>query len=140
LQPSLTAVLPALLFWKGEDEPQWGHYPAEDLRLYYETIHELDSNHPIWITQAPRGTVEQLRPYNPFYDIGAIDIYPVSYPPGEHSGIANKNVSVVGDYTKMMGEVTGRRKGLMMVLQICWSGVTKPGKSCASLPFRRNAT
>jgi hypothetical protein len=120
---------PALLFWKGEDEPQWSHYPAEDLRLYYQTIHELDPNHPVWITQAPRGTVEQLRPYNPFFDIGAIDIYPVSYPPGEHSGIANKNLSVVGDYTKLMGEVTDHRKPLMMVLQICWSGVTKPGKT-----------
>ncbi len=48
---------PAILFWKGEDEPQWGHYTPEDLRIYYQTVHELDPNHPIWITQAPRGTV-----------------------------------------------------------------------------------
>ncbi len=120
---------PALLFWKGEDEPQWGHFPVEDLRIYYQTIHALDPDHPIWITQAPRGTVEELRPYDPFFDIGAIDIYPVSYPPGDHSGIANKNLSVVGDYTKLIGEVTNHQKPLMMVLQICWSGVTKPGKT-----------
>jgi len=35
---------------------------------------------PIWITQAPRGTVEELRPYSRFFDIGAIDLYPVAYP------------------------------------------------------------
>ncbi|HWB84672.1 MAG TPA: hypothetical protein VG675_11075 [Bryobacteraceae bacterium] len=120
---------PAMLFWKGEDEPQWSHYQPEDLAIYYKTVHELDRNHPIWITQAPRGTVDELRPYNPYFDIGAIDIYPVSYPPGTHSGIDNKNLSVVGDYTKLMGEVMNHQKPLMMILQICWSGVTKPGKT-----------
>jgi hypothetical protein len=120
---------PAVLFWKGEDEPQWSKFAPEDLRVYYETIHELDQNHPIWITQAPRGTVEQLRPYSQFFDIGAIDIYPVGYPPGEHSGIANKSLSTVGDYTQIIGDATDHRKALMMVLQICWSGVTKPGKT-----------
>jgi hypothetical protein len=53
----------------------------------------------------------------------------VGYPPGEHSGIANKSLSVVGDYTKLIAEATDHRKTLMMVLQICWSGVTKPGKT-----------
>jgi len=122
-------VNPALLFWKGEDEPQWGHFPPEDLRVYYQTVHELDPHHPVWITHAPRGTVEDLRPYNAFFDIGAIDIYPIGYPPGEHSGIANKNLSVVGDYTRIIADATDRRKPLMMVLQICWSGVTKAGKT-----------
>jgi hypothetical protein len=118
---------PAVLLWKGQDEPQWQQIAAEDLRIYYETVHQLDPNHPIWITQAPRGTVEDLRPYSAFYDVGAIDIYPVSYPPGTHSGIANKNLSVVGDYTLHIREATGTSKPIMMVLQICWSGVTKPG-------------
>ena len=120
---------PAVLFWKGEDEPQWSHFPAEDLRSYYQTVHELDPNHPIWITQAPRGTVEQLRPYSQFFDIGAIDVYPVGYPPGEHSGIANKSLSMVGDYAQLIAAATDHQKALMMILQICWSGVTKPGKT-----------
>jgi hypothetical protein len=119
---------PSLLFWKGEDEPQWGKIPPEDLRVYYETIHSLDPNHPIWITQAPRGTADDLRLYSRFYDIGAIDIYPVSYPPGNHSGTSNKQLSVVGDYTRMIKDAN-QGKTTMMVLQICWSGVTKPGKT-----------
>jgi hypothetical protein len=120
---------PALLFWKGRDEPEWGGVPAEDLRIYYETIHSLDPKHPVWITQAPRGTADDLRPYDPFYDIGAIDIYPVSYPPGSHSGIPNKNLSVVGDYTQIIRRVTDIRKPIMMVLQICWSDVINPGRT-----------
>src|SRR5206468_1035818 len=122
---------PSLLVWKGEDEPQWGKIPPEELRVYYETIHELDPNHPIWITQAPRGTVDDLRPYAAFYDIGAVDVYPVSYPPGIHAATTakNKELSMVGDYTQLIREAGNRSKTTMMVLQICWSGVTKPGKT-----------
>ena len=123
---------PALLFWKGEDEPQWGKIPPEDLRIYYETIHSLDPDHPIWITQAPRGTLDDLRPYSRFYDIGAVDLYPISYPPGLHSGTKNKELSAVGDYAKLIrdaGQNPHHPTASMMVLQICWSGVTKPGRT-----------
>jgi len=121
---------PSLLFWKGQDEPEWGKIPPEDLRTYYETIHSLDPNHPIWMTQAPRGTIDALRPYSRFYDIGAIDIYPVSYPPGIHSEKGhNTELSAVGDYTQVIRAAGDNRKTTMMVLQICWSGVTKPGKT-----------
>jgi len=88
--------------------------------------------HPVWITQAPRfrgGTIESLRQYDPTYDIGAFDIYPVSYPPGIHGNLPNKNISVVGDYANLMREVTGGAKPFWMVLQICWSGVSMPGKT-----------
>lgn len=120
---------PAVLFWKGDDEPQWGKVPVENLRAYYDTIHKLDPHHPIWITHAPRGTVEEWKPYARYFDVGAVDIYPISYPPGTHSGIANKDISVVGDYAKRIRESTDYRKPAMMVLQICWSGVAKPGNT-----------
>jgi hypothetical protein len=121
---------PATAFWKGADEPEWGKVPVERLRRFYELVHELDPNHPVWITQAPRGTSETLKPYNAVYDVGAIDIYPISYPPGVHSGLPNKNISVTGDYAKRIAEITGaEKKPFWMVLQICFSGVTNPGKT-----------
>jgi hypothetical protein len=120
---------PAIFFWKGTDEPQWGKVPVENLRVYYDTVHALDPHHPIWITQAPRGTVEDWKPYSQYFDIGAVDIYPISYPPGTHSGIDNKDISVVGDYALRIRQSTDFRKPTMMVLQICWSGVAKPGKT-----------
>lgn len=120
---------PALLFWKGEDEPQWGKIPPEDLRVYYQTIHELDPNHPIWITQAPRGTAADWKPYSQFFDIGAVDIYPIGYPPGMHSGTSNRDLSVVGDYAQQIREAVDFKKPTMMILQICWSGVTNKGRT-----------
>ena len=32
-----------------------------------------------------RGTVESLKRYDAAWDIGGIDIYPISYPPGRHT-------------------------------------------------------
>jgi hypothetical protein len=121
---------PATAFWKGADEPEWGKTTPAKLRRFYEIVHELDPKHPVWITQAPRGTEESLKSYNPVYDVGAIDIYPVSYPPGVHTDRANKNLSMTGDFAKLIGDVTAAdHKPFWMVLQICFSGVTKPGKT-----------
>jgi hypothetical protein len=121
---------PAMFLWKGYDEPQWGKIPPGNLKVFYDTVHRVDPNHPVWITQAPRGTAADLVPYVPDYDVGAIDIYAVSYPPGLHSAKPNKSLSVVGDYTMQMREAhDDQHKGLMMTLQICFSGVIKPGKT-----------
>src|SRR6185436_14963202 len=86
-------------------------------------------NHPVAVTHAPRGTVESLRRYNPTADITGADIYPVGYPPGTHSLKTNKNISMVGDYTRTMMEVADGRMPVWMILQIAWSGVIKPGKT-----------
>ena len=93
---------------------------------FYDIVHEIDPNHPVWITQAPRGSVESLLPYDPTYDVGAIDIYPIGYPPGTHGNLPNKNISVVGDYANWMQQITENRKPFWMVLQIAWSGVIPP--------------
>jgi hypothetical protein len=119
---------PAVAFWKGADEPEWGKVPVEDLQAFYRIVHELDPNHPVWITQAPRGSVQSLKPYKAVYDVGAMDVYPVSYPPGVHSDIPNKSLSMVGDYAARIAEAGGT-KPFWMVLQICFSGVTKPGRT-----------
>ncbi|MHC4351658.1 MAG: hypothetical protein ACYS0H_02970 [Planctomycetota bacterium] len=119
---------PGLLVWKNVDEPQWGGTPVEPMVRAYRIIKELDPNHPVGLTHAPRGTVEQLRPYGAATDIFLLDIYPIGYPPGRHSLWPNKEISMVGDYTKFIKEVADG-KPVWMVLQIAWSGVTKPGKT-----------
>lgn len=120
---------PGLAFWKAKDEPAWGKVPVSDVQRYYNIVHKLDPNHPVWLTQAPSGTVKALRAYNPAYDIGGIDIYPIGYPPGQDSLGANKDISMVGDYAKELQQITEGRKPFWMILQICWSGVTKPGRT-----------
>jgi hypothetical protein len=119
---------PALAIWKGADEPEWGKVNVKPLIRAYDIIRELDTNHPVNIMQAPRGTVSSMRPYNAACDITGCDIYPISYPPGKHSLLANKDLNMVGDYTRTMMEVADGKQPVWMVLQIAWSGVAKPGK------------
>lgn len=120
---------PGLGAWKGDDEPEWGKRPLEPLVRAREVIKEADPNHPLVIIHAPRGTVESLRRYNVTGDIFGMDIYPVSYPPGIHSLLTNRDLSLVGDHTRIMMEVTADKMPVWMVLQISWSGVLKQGKT-----------
>jgi hypothetical protein len=119
---------PGLGVWKGVDEPEWGKHPLEPMRRAYDLIHQVDPDHPIFVVQAPRGTVESMRAYDPSLDITGADIYPISYPPGTHSLLENKSISMVGDYTRRMRDVAGH-KPVWMVLQISFSGTIKPGKT-----------
>lgn len=119
---------PGLLLWKNVDEPQWGGTPVEPMHRAYKIIKELDPHHPVGLTHAPRGTLEQLQPYAVAADLLLLDIYPIGYPPGKHSLWDNKEISMVGDYTKFIKEAADG-KPVWMVLQIAWSGVTKPGKT-----------
>jgi hypothetical protein len=120
---------PGLGVWKGVDEPEWGKHAIPPMLSARAIIEELDTNHPIAVTHAPRGTVESLRRYNPTAHITGADIYPVGYPPGGHSLGTNKQISMVGDYTRTMVDVAGGRMPVWMILQIAWSGVIKPGKT-----------
>ena len=88
----------------------------------YQKLKALDPDHPVVITQAPLGTVASLTPYRSAFDITGADIYPVSYPPGVHSDLPNKDISVVGDMTRKMVTAAGG-KSVWMTLQIAWSGV-----------------
>jgi hypothetical protein len=121
---------PGMGIWKGEDEPQWGKKPIPPMMTAYKMIHELDPNHPVWIVQAPRGTLADLKTYVNTYDIGGIDIYPVSYPPGTHAGAnyPNREISMVGEWSRLIAQVNDGKKPFWMTLQIAFSGTT-PSKS-----------
>jgi hypothetical protein len=120
---------PAMGVWKHVDEPEWGKHALPPMLRATQISRELDPNHPIEITQAPRGTIDTLRPYNAACDLLGADIYPVGYPPGTHSLLPNKEISMVGDFTKIMMQVADGKMPVWMTLQISWSGVIKPGKT-----------
>ncbi len=113
----------ALGAYKGADEPALGKIAAAGLVRARTKLRTVDSDHPVVIIQAPLGTVVSLTPYRPAFDITGADIYPVAYPPGRHSDLPNKDISVVGDVTKKMVRAAGS-KPIWMTLQIAWSGVT----------------
>jgi hypothetical protein len=118
---------PALVGYKGIDEPRnpfrgdnWIR-PAGLVRAY-KKLRALDPDHPVVIIQAPRSPVAQLVPYRPAFDITGADIFPIAYPPGTHSDLDNKDISVVGDVTRKMVQAAGG-KPVWTTLQIAWSGV-----------------
>ena len=113
---------PGLGVWKGADEPEWGNEPVEPIVRTRQIVEEVDGDHPIWIVQAPRGTEQSLRKYDPTYHITGVDIYPVGYPPGEHSWLPNNDISVVGDHINIMMRVAAG-KPVWATLQISWSGI-----------------
>src|SRR5439155_20950549 len=107
----------------------WGKRQNPPIERAYQVIKEEDTNHPVVIIHAPRGTVESLKKYNGTADILGADIYPVGYPLGEHSLLTNKSLTLVGDHTRLMMETAEGKKPVWMVLQISWSGVLKPGRT-----------
>ena len=120
--------------YKGVDEPRnpfrgpdW--IRPEGLVRAARKLHSLDPDHPLVIIQAPRSTVAQLSPYRPAFDITGADIFPLAYPPGQHSDLPNRDLSVVGDVTRKMVRAAGG-KPVWTTLQIAWSGTvtskTKP--------------
>jgi len=114
---------PALGAYKGVDEPALGGVAPAGLTRARTKLRTIDPDHPVVITQAPRGSVASLVPYRPAFDITGADIYPIAYPPGQHSDLPNKDISVVGDVTKKMVDAAGG-KPVWMTLQIAWSGIT----------------
>ena len=124
---------PGLGAYKGIDEPQHSSIPAAGLVRAHAKLRALDPDHPVVIIQAPRGTVADLTPYRPAYEITGADIYPVAYPPGQQAGRTNTDISVVGDVTKTMDEAAGA-KPVWMTLQIAWSGTATSKSRPDSVP------
>ncbi|PWU09886.1 MAG: hypothetical protein C5B50_26495 [Verrucomicrobia bacterium] len=126
---------PALGGWKGADEPQWGNMnthgkrPPSSIATTYARVHELDPNHPVIVLQAPRGTAADNAVYDPYLDVTGMDVFPVGYPPGRHvPDWPNKEISMVGDWTKIIVEAA-HGKPVWMTLQVAWSGVAGKGKT-----------
>ena len=117
---------PGLGAYKGVDEPRNPFRGAnwirpEGLTRAAKRLKAADPNHPLVLIQAPRSTVAQLTPYRPAFDITGADIFPLAYPPGEHSDLPNRDLSVVGDVTRKMIRAAGG-KPVWTTLQIAWSG------------------
>jgi hypothetical protein len=119
---------PALGAWKAIDEPRNPLNPnwirPEGLVRAYKRLKTLDPNHPVVIIQAPRSSVAELEPYRPAYDITGVDIFPIAYPPAQHSDSPNRDLSVVGDMARKMAEASVG-KPVWLTLQIAWTGTVR---------------
>src|SRR5205085_5704842 len=91
---------PALAGWKGSDEPAWGKVPVEAVLRAYRVFKQLDPDHPMIIIHAPTKASLPLEPYMAGCDVTGVDIYPIAYPPVQHSDFPNHEISVVADCTQ----------------------------------------
>lgn len=121
-QARMKALLPpenrehkALLAYFLADEPAWTGTALDEVRKGYEFLKDLDPYHPVWINEAPRGTIPEIARYGEQCDIFGVDIYPV--PPSSHSALPDKNASAVGAYTQRMRESVYFQKPVWMFLQ-----------------------
>ena len=118
---------PALGIWKNFDEAWWGNVSEPDLQRGYDLIHQEDTNHPVEQSNAPRGTVPDLQPYNAAADIIMIDNYPVvASGVANNPPITNTAVSQFGDWTHVLSQVANGQKDFWMIEQIAFSGTTPP--------------
>jgi hypothetical protein len=121
---------PALGFWKNFDEAWLANVSEADLQRGYDLVHLEDTNHPVWQTHAPRGTVADLQPYNAAADIIMIDNYPVvASGVANNPPITNTAVSQFGDWTHVLSQVANGQKNFWMVEQIAFSGTTPPNNT-----------
>jgi|GEM_PF-4514678 len=106
----------ALLGYLSVDEPCWGGKDLEPIQQLYQQHKAFDPYHPVWLNEAPRNEIFDIKPYSNACDIYGCDIYPV--PDGNgHSALPNQFISSVGDYTRRMCTVIDNRKPVWMALQ-----------------------
>jgi hypothetical protein len=132
---------PALAMWKGADEPWLAGFAPEQLQYAYCVStsvgapdwcqQPVDDDH-LWVTiQAPRGTGEQLAPYDAVTDVHGVDDYPVTW-----QNRADPNLHEVGTWTQTIASVTPNQ-AVWTTLQVCASGSSGPNPGEFVLPTRR---
>jgi len=129
---------PALGLWKNFDEAWWSGISVSNLYNGYVVIKQEDTNHPVVQTHAPRGTVTNLQPYNIAADILALDIYPVAIPAPINPPITNSQISQVGDWTDVLGQVAEGQKAYWLIEQIAFSGTTPPNHTLVFPTFTQS--
>ncbi len=107
---------PSTIAWFSTDEPAWGGRPVDPYQRLYENMSRVDPYRPVFLNEAPRGKVEDLRPYANASDVYGVDIYPIPSP-NSHSDLTDKTMTSVGKYTDICEEVVRGRKPLWMTLQ-----------------------
>jgi len=107
---------PATIAWFSTDEPAWSGRPVAPYQRLYEAMSRLDPYRPVFLNEAPRGKVEDLRAYANVCDTYGVDIYPIPSP-NSHSDLTDKTMTSVGKYTDICDEVVRGRKPLWMTLQ-----------------------
>ena len=125
---------PALIGYYPYDEPLWNGIPEKMMEYTYDSLKKLDPYHPVFLVEAPRGMPENWKPYAQYCDIFAIDIYPVGSP--KHSGLPEKGMRCVGEYTRLCYEAMKNHGTVEMVLQgFSWGNAKRTPAERKKMPY-----
>lgn len=114
---------PNVIAYFNIDEPCWNGRPYEPIQEAYHFVKSIDPYHPMYLNEAPRSTLEDLRHYAAASDAYGVDIYPIPSP-NAHSDLPDKTMTSVGKYTDISDEVVRSRKPVWMTLQgFSWNGL-----------------
>ena len=116
---------PSLIGYCNSDEPAWRGVAPEPIISAYKLLRKFDPGRPVFLNEAPRGNIDDLRIYTKACDVYGVDIYPVPYP-NAHSGLADKMMTSVGKYADICRIVTRNTKPVWMTLQaFSWNVMNK---------------
>ncbi len=129
---------PAIFDYGIADEPAWAGSSLEAFAAGAHLIRSIDPNRPIFVNHAPRNTIDELKKYNRYADIGGSDIYPVGeIGAGHHSDLPNQTIGVVGDETTKNLLAVDNQKPVIETLQAFGWADSNPEKAdqVAANPF-----
>ena len=116
---------PSLIGYVNSDEPAWRGIEANPIIEAYDFIKMVDPSRPVFLNEAPRGNVDDLRVYTKASDVYGVDIYPIPYP-NIHSALDDKMMTSVGKYTQICRDVVRDTQPVWMTLQaFSWGAISK---------------
>ena len=127
-QIAFARTLPNFVGWM-DDESEWRSIPIEKMRAFYKVLYTRAPEYIVWQNHAPRlsepdgelHSFANIRLYSHACDITGCDIYPVPEG-GGHSGLPNKSMSCVGEYTDLaMASAYGQKPIWMIIMAGAWS-------------------
>ena len=125
---------PALIGYYPYDEPLWNGFPVKMMEYTYNSLKQLDPYHPVFLVEAPRGMPENWKPYAQYCDVFGIDVYPIGS--AKHSGLPEKGMRCVGDYTRLCYEAMKGHGTVEMVLQgFSWGNSKRTPAERKKMPY-----
>ena len=87
----------------------------------YTYLKQICPQHPIWMNHAPRNSVAQRAEFNKAADAEGCDIYPVPPYIGGHSDLADRGLTSVGAFTRLMQEAAPSKPVWMVLQAFSWA-------------------
>lgn len=87
----------------------------------YNYLKSICPTHPIWMNHAPRNSVAQRAVFNKAADAVGCDIYPVPPHMGGHSDLADRGLTSVGAFTRLMQDAAPGKPVWMVLQAFSWA-------------------